>query len=106
MIHKTAFSQAPVRAAYSWVDTATHGAFHRNHIMPRADYNPNRGATDCYITWMRFSKELVDYAAANPSPSTGKPPSVAGYPGPAWAEFFPIDFDCRDCPAEALSDAA
>jgi hypothetical protein len=51
---------------------------------PKNDYGLSRH---------RFSSDLVDYAATNPSPTSGKTPSVAGYAGPAWTDRVRIDVD-------------
>lgn len=97
--------EAAARAAYLWVDTATGGVHNRNHVMPLADYRPPKGAADCYATWMRFTEDLASYARTNSNSKTGRP-SVAGYPGPCWAEFFPFDFDSEADPSLAVCDAA
>src|SRR4051794_17642195 len=90
---------------FVYVDTAIGGPQKRNRVLRIDEFCPAPGESDCYTTVLRFTQDFKDYAASNPSPSTGKPPSVAGYPGVAWAPFFPADFDYENDPARAAADA-
>jgi hypothetical protein len=90
---------------YPYVDTAVFGVRNRNNVQRLNGFSPPSHAYDCYRTWHRFPAALLDYVQENRSPSTGKP-SVAGYPGPAWAEFLPFDFDDGRDPAKAVAEAA
>src|SRR5215203_4628042 len=88
---------------YVYVDTATGGVHRRNHVIKHSEYRPPKGTPDCFTTYLRFTKDLLDYAQENPSPKTGRP-SVAGYPGPALANCLPFDFDSKD-PKQAIAEA-
>jgi hypothetical protein len=90
---------------YDYVDTAIGGVRNRNRVMRRAAFAPSPDAVDCFTTYCRFTVEFAYYAEKHPSPSTGQPPSVAGYPGAAWASFFTADFDDRADPGQAIADA-
>ncbi len=92
-------------AEYVYVDTATGGAHQRNRVMKHSEYRPSEDKADCFTTYLKFTKDLLDYTRENPSPTTGKP-SVAGYPGPALATFVPFDFDSEDSPRKAIAEAA
>jgi hypothetical protein len=97
------------RPAYDYVDTAFGGANNRNNVMSLSALDAKlrsiNDTPDCFKTVLRFTEELKDYAATNPSPKTGKPPSVSRFPGPAFASFVPEDLDCKDNPTTALRDA-
>ncbi len=90
---------------YVYVDTAMGGVHNRNTVMKLSDFNPVAGVPDCFTTYLRFTEDLLDYTHSNLSATTGKP-SVAGYPGPALAEFLPFDFDDKKDPGRALAEAA
>jgi hypothetical protein len=94
-----------VPAGYDYVDTAMNGARNRNRLMRREDFRPPAGAADAFTTFCRFTVDLARYAEKNPSPTTGKPPSVARYPGRAFAPFLPFDFDCAADPGRAIADS-
>src|SRR5688572_15807461 len=80
-------------AGFVYVDTATGGVGKRNCVLRLDTYRPPAGAADCFVTVLQFPEDLVRHAQATPSPTTGKPPSVASYRGPAFAAFVPFDFD-------------
>ena len=90
---------------YAYVDTATNGFWNRNKVMRLDEYRPPKDASDCFTTYLRFTEDLLDYTSSNISPTTGKP-SVAKYPGPAWATFLPLDFDDEKDPKKAIAEAA
>ena len=90
---------------YAYVDTAIGGAHNRNRVMRHSDFDPLVGTAGVFTTYLRFTKDLLDYTQGNLSPTTGKP-SVAGYPGPALAEYLPLDFDDKKDPGKALTEAA
>lgn len=92
---------APV--GFDRVDTAIGGAWNRNNVMRQDDFQPPPDAADVFITPLRFTEDLVTYSSTNPSPTTGRRPSVAGYSGPAWASGVNFDFDAED-PATALTE--
>ncbi len=89
---------------FIYVDTATNGLHNRNKVMKLDEYHPPKGALDCFTTYLRFTEDLLNYTLENPSPETGKP-SVAKYPGPAWATFIPFDFDHQVDPKKAIAEA-
>ncbi len=93
-------------SGYEYVDTAIGGSQNRNKVMKLSDFSPPVDAVDCFTTWLRYDKGMLDYAWENPSPKTGKPPSVSAYPGTALADFVPYDFDCKGNPGKALAEAA
>src|SRR5213595_6840 len=72
-------------ADFLYVDTAVGGVDRRNHVMLLCRFAWPPGAREVFTTYLRFTRDLQDYAATNPSPTTGRPPSVANYPGPAYA---------------------
>ena len=59
---------------------------------------------DCFVSMLRFTEDLLNYSQINTG-HRGRP-SVAGYRGPALAEFMPFDFDCKKDPAKAVAEAA
>ena len=87
---------APPIAEFVYADTAVNGAFNRNRVMPLEEFDPPPGAKDVYTTYLRFTRELWEYAATNPNVEPNKRPSVKGFRGLALAEFFPADFDCAE----------
>ena len=89
---------------FHYADSAVGGVNKRNNVIDINTFEP-KGARDVFVTFLRFPEDLKVYAAANPSPTTGKPPSVSKYPGPAYATFVPLDFDDEEDPAHALEDA-
>jgi hypothetical protein len=101
---------ARLPAGFDFVDVAIGGVWRRNDVRKLNDLaalvtSRNGTAVDCFATFLRFSDELPKYAAKNPSRTTGKPPSVSGFTGPALATFVPFDFDCEGDLAKALADA-
>ncbi len=91
---------------FTFVDSAIGGVNRRNNVVDLADFLSSlNGTPDCYCTFLRFTRDLASYAATNPSPKTGKPPSVHGYKGDALARFVPFDFDSKDDLPLALNDA-
>jgi hypothetical protein len=93
------------REDFVYGGAAQGGVNHRNQVLLVTEYWPPPGVDDCYLSLRRFSRDLALYAANNPSPTTGKPPSVAGYSGPSWAPCLPFDLDCALEPEQALKDA-
>jgi hypothetical protein len=94
---------------FIYVDVAIGGVYRPNDVRMvdelMALLKSLNGTADCFATFLRFSDELPKYAARNPSPTTGRPPSVSGFVGPALATFVPFDFDCADDLAKALTNA-
>ena len=84
---------APRDTPFVYIDSAVGGARNRNHVMRLDDFRPPENASDCFTTFLRFPEDLFSYARSNASPSTGRPPSVAGYPGTALACFVPVNLD-------------
>jgi hypothetical protein len=92
---------------FDFVDTAIGGVQNRNRVMRAADVPALIAASpkvDCFTSVLRFTEDLARYAERNRSPSTGKPPSVSGYPGPALPLFAHFDFDDEETPERALED--
>jgi hypothetical protein len=81
-------------ADFIFVDTAVGGVWNRNQVMPLADFRPPPDAQDVYATYLRYTRELPDYANTNPHVEADDRPSVKGFRGQAFAPFFPADFDC------------
>lgn len=92
-------------AGFLFVDTAINGPQNRNQVMKIAEFDPPEGTPDVFTTYLKFTKNLQDYTEQNLSPTTGQP-SVAGYPGPALAEYVPFDFDDKNDPGKAVAEAA
>src|SRR5262245_55098589 len=82
---------------FDFVDTAIGGVAKRNHVMRTEDFArtlaAHPGIADCFSTYIHFPESFALYVASNPSPTTGRPPSVAGYGGEGLALFLPFDFD-------------
>ncbi len=87
---------------FQWVDVAVGGVAKRNNPRRLSEFSPN-GTPDIYTTWRRFGPEFPEYVRTNPSPTTGKPPSVAGYNGPSVAPYLPLDVDVEGDAEGALS---
>ena len=83
---------------FSYVDTAIYGVRNRNRVMLLDQFRPSPNASDVFVTYFRFTRELADHAATNPLVAPDKRPSVKGYRGPAFASIFPVDFDDADNP--------
>jgi hypothetical protein len=90
---------------FVYVDTAINGVFNRNHVMRLDAFSPPAPATDVFITYFHYTRELLEYANHNPLVPPTKRPSVKGFRGVAFASFFPVDFDCADDLARARHDA-
>jgi len=100
--------QAAFAEEYAHVEVGLGPQFRRRRgtVVPIARL-PAPGSTnapvdDYGVSRLRFSQGLVDYAATNPSPTGGKPPSVAKYKGLAWTDRVRIDVDNGD-PGLALA---
>jgi hypothetical protein len=98
-------SDRPAESDFAYVDTAVGGPQRRNHVVRLTDFAPPRDARDVFVTYCRFTRELVVYAEHNRSVAPHKRPSVAGYRGLAYASFLPVDFDCAENPDRARADA-
>lgn len=101
---ETIAPEGPGASDFRYVDTAVGGAHNRNHVMALADFHPPPTAEDVFATYFRFTHDLVDYAARNPTVAPDKRPSVARYAGPASASFYPTDFDAAGDPDRARTD--
>jgi hypothetical protein len=88
---------------FRYVDTAVGGIDHRNRVMRHDDFRPDPATVDCFCTYCRFGDDFPVYVANNLNARTSKP-SVARYPGPALATFWPGDLDDEDDPARALAE--
>lgn len=73
---------------YCWIDAAFGGANHRNNVMKLSELKVPKNMPDCYRTVYRYPDEFKQHFDR-----TG---SVAGYRGPVYADFFPIDIDDVD----------
>jgi len=81
---------------YRYVDVATDNPGNRNKVYDvRQATFP--GKTDCYRTYFRYPEEFKALVE--------KTKSVKGYSGMAYADWFPIDFDDKDNPANAAQAA-
>jgi len=78
---------------FKYVDFATRALYRfRNNIVPVGDLGglaERYGHTDCFCTYFLFDKEISDYVRDNHD-------SVAGYQGPCYANFIPLDVDAPD----------
>jgi hypothetical protein len=76
----------------------------RNQVV-RVDEVPGLverwGAEECYASIFRFSADVLLYLAEH---RVDGRPSIAGYDGPLWAPFLPLDIDAH-APRSTLSDA-
>lgn len=88
-----------VQDEYRFVDTAIGGLDKRNHVKPVEEFVPD-STTDCFTSAFRFSASFREWRNTHHN-EKGKP-TVAGYPGPAYALFLPIDIDNQDDPEQAL----
>ncbi len=95
------FAPGTDQAVFDYVEVAVGGPSKRGQVMRLSDFAPPADVSDVYMSWLRFTSDLADYAAVNVR--NGRP-SVAAYPGPAKAEFFPIDFDAYGDLQPALED--
>src|SRR5262245_14486535 len=78
---------------FLFVDTAVGGVENRNKVRDLIAWTPPADTADVFVTWLRFDASFDEYARTNPSPKTGRPPSVAGYRGAALAPFVHFDID-------------
>lgn len=80
---------------YCYIEVAFSSVSNRNKII-RADeldkyieeYANKHDLIDCYATYFRYSKEILDYIKQNGS--------VRGFAGSCYANFLPIDIDSLD----------
>jgi len=83
---------------YAYIETAIGGPNRRGHVERIENFTPSRHATDAYRSWLVFTRDLLAYSTDERRnrryAETGKP-SVAGYRGPARADFLPFDFDAE-----------
>lgn len=86
-------------ANFVYADTAFGDVNRRNHIR-RVDTLRARGRTDCYASYGRATDALV--AWVNTHKNRNGNPTVAGFDGPTWTPFLPLDFDHEHDPAVAL----
>jgi hypothetical protein len=84
---------------YIYVDVAIGGVSHRNHVQ-RFDEVVVNGTADCYTSYQRATSALVDWVASHKN-TEGKP-TVAGFDGPTWTPYLPLDVDDRQDPACSL----
>jgi hypothetical protein len=76
---------------YKYVDSAVGGVDRRNNVRLASDVLTG---TDVYKTYFRFPQPFADHVR--------KTQSVSGYSGFAYADYFPIDIDCKDDLPKAL----
>jgi len=83
----------PKLGNYRYVDFATKALYgFRNNVVHITDLPrlaERYGHTDCFCTYFQFDKGLLDYVKHNHD-------SVAGYDGPCYARFLPLDIDSPD----------
>lgn len=80
---------------YRWCDTAIGGVINRNNIVEITKYKPPKNIPDCYRTVYRYPDAFKQHF--------DQKKSVAGYIGPVYADFFPVDIDSSDL-EEAFSE--
>ena len=73
---------------YKYVDTAYGGVEKRNNIKTLSEIKLPDKPVDCYRTVFRYPEEFKSHFTR-----TG---SVAGYSGPVFADYFPVDIDSED----------
>lgn len=79
-----------------YIDTAVGNLFDRNNVILVSEL-PQRMPTDrceVYATWRRFPEGYRDHWQSTLN-EKGKP-TVAGYAGPSYSDFLPLDFDGPD----------
>ncbi|KPK95566.1 hypothetical protein AMJ80_04870 [bacterium SM23_31] len=78
---------------FKYVDFATRALYRfRNNIVHVGDLGKlaeRYGHTDCFCTYFLFDRGISDYVRDNHD-------SVAGYQGPCYANFIPLDIDALD----------
>lgn len=78
---------------YHYVDFATKALYRfRNNVVNVGDLptlTKRYGHVDCFCTYFQFDKGLLDYVKDNHD-------SVAGYDGPCYTRFLPLDIDSPD----------
>ena len=79
---------------YHWIDTAEGGVFQRNHLQEH-HWRPAVGAVDCFRSWARFPDGFRQHFEAHRDEKHPRG-SVAGYEGPLYADFLPLDIDRED----------
>lgn len=89
---------------FVFVETASGGTDRRNSVMKLDEYQAPAYMADCFVSMLRFTEDLLNDSQIHTG-HRGRP-SVAGYRGPALAEFVPFDFDCKKDPAKAVAEAA
>jgi hypothetical protein len=93
------------RTRYRYVDFAARAQpGFRNHVVTVdevAGLVARWGAQECYTSIFRFSADILLYLAEH---RVDGRPSVAGYDGPVWAPFLPLDIDAHP-PVSTLTDA-
>lgn len=90
---------------YRYVDFAARAQpGFRNHVVT-VDQVPGLverwGAGECYASIFRFSADILRYLASHRVDGRA---SIAGYDGPIWAPFLPLDIDAHP-PASTLTNA-
>jgi len=70
---------------YKWIDVAIGGVDKRNNIVDITKFRVPIGQVDCYRTVYRYPQAFKEHV--------DKTGSVAGYRGPVYADFFPLDID-------------
>ncbi len=80
---------------FCWCDVAIGGAANRNNVVEIAKLKLS-DAPDCYRTVYRYPDAFRQHFEQRKS--------VAGYAGPAYADYFPVDIDSGDL-EEAFSEA-
>lgn len=98
----------PAVEEYRFVEVAIGGKNRRNRVVSLEELGSlitsTNGTPDILASLLRYTDDFARYTETHPSPSTGKPPSVADYDGPSLATCLPFDFDSKDDPAKALED--
>ncbi|MCI0454459.1 MAG: AAA family ATPase, partial [Candidatus Dadabacteria bacterium] len=79
---------------YIYIDTAFDGVKNRNNLIKSSELNPyarrwraehNKDFVDCYATYFRYPKDMIEHFKENNT--------VSGYSGSLYSDFLPIDID-------------
>ncbi len=73
---------------FKWMDVALGGVEKRNNLIPVTSLKLPRDPVDCYRTVFRYSDAMKEHF--------DEKKTVAGYRGPVYADWMPIDIDSED----------
>jgi hypothetical protein len=78
-------------ADYVYADTAFGGVNRRNNVRKHSEIRLPFVPVDCYASYGRATRSLLEWRNTHTN-KDGKP-TVAGFDGPTWTPFLPLDFD-------------